>query len=151
MSLGVPEGLLWTPQSGMTSSRERQAAAAVREYEADLQLGQRQDTKEWVVFLRHSPHSDGQPFPIFSFGKELPTADKVKEMLYKADVRRHGDKIFRQINESNERKRTKAMEDHNEMLAEALVEGFRNQGFDPFPKSLPNKHPKNRQYRTKES
>lgn len=147
---GVAEGLLWTPGNGLTSRAERQAANAVQEYESDLILGQRQDTREWVVYLRNGPMSDGQPFPIFNLGTELPTADKIKEKLYKADLRRHGKKIFQQIMQANDRATEagrKAADEASAEMAEALVSGFKHQGFDPYPKSLPNQHPKNRQYR----
>ena len=141
------EGSLWTPGNGFTTTRERQVARAIEEYESDLLLGQNRETNEWVVYLRNGPHSHGQPFPIFGLGRELPSADKVKEMLYKADIRRKGTKIYEQVFAANRRAENasrKVADEASEQMAEAIVEGFRTQGFDPFHRSLPNKHPKNR-------
>lgn len=132
----IPRDALWTPDNGWTSVNERQVAKAVEEYDASLVLGQRQDTGEWVVFLRNGPHQ-GEAFPLLGLGHELPSADKVKELLFKRDVKRNGAKIYDDIVRSMESKRREAKSaasDASGQAAEALEYGFRKMGKHPSPR-----------------
>jgi len=147
----IPAGALWLPGVGVSGTDERAAAKAIHEYDPDLILGRRQDTGEWIVFLKDGPM--GEPFPVLGLGTRLPAPDELTRKLYNSDVRRHGVKIFKQIqarNDALERERRHQAEEADAMMADALVSGFRNQGFNPFPTSYRNLHPKNRKYRKKD-
>ena len=154
MSLdNVPSGALWLPGQGMTSVDETAAARAVEQYDSGLILGFRQDTQEWVVFLRNGPNN-GEPFPLLGLGRRLPSPDEITKKLYTTDVRRHGTKLYHDIQRRNDQRQAEARaraSEASEEMAEALVSGFEHQGFRPFFKSLPNNHPKNREHKKKEA
>lgn len=141
----IPTGALWTP-SGMVNVHEVQAARAVEEYDASLKLGYRNDTHEWIVFVEHgTKYNDGQPFPVFTFGETLPSADKIKEKLYKVDVRRHGDKILKEIirrNDDRQKVLRDASSEASAIVAETMLSAFQGQGHNPFPQSTRNLHRK---------
>jgi hypothetical protein len=134
-SLSLPEGQrLWVP-SGQRDVRALQAAKAVREYDADLALGFNETINQWAVFKKTGP--DGQPFPVFGLGYELPTPEKIKESLYKADVRRHGAKIVSDVEAHNARVRAEQQyktDQATAAVAEAFEWGFRKQGVHPNPR-----------------
>lgn len=139
----IAHGALWVPGAGMTSVDELAAARAVTEYDSDLTLGHRRDTNEWIVFHKHGPN--GEPFPLLSFGPKLPHPEQIKKKMYETDVRRHGAKLFHDIQRRNDERMEagrKLSSEASEQMAEALVSGFDHQGFRPFFKSLPNKNPK---------
>lgn len=122
----IPRGALWTPQNGWTSQQERECAKAVEEYDSALVLGQRQDTGEWVVFLKEGP-ANKDVFPIFGLGRQLPSSDKIKEILSRSDVSRHGRKIYAQILQSMAREEAAAKaarHEADEPAAEALAWGI---------------------------
>jgi len=129
----IPRGALWTPQNGWTSSLERECAKAVEEYDSALVLGQRQDTGEWVVFLKEGP-ANKDVFPIFGLGMQLHSAEQVKAKLHQSDVSRHGRKIYAQIVQSmakEEAAAKKARHDADEPVAEALEWAMRKMGATP--------------------
>jgi hypothetical protein len=139
----IAHGALWVPGAGMTSVDETAAARAVSEYDDSLVLGHRRDTNEWIVFHREGPH--GEPFPLLSFGPRLPHPEEIKKKMYETDVRRHGVKLFHDIQRRNDDRMAASKarsSEASEAVAEALVSGFEHQGFRPFFKSLPNKNPK---------
>jgi len=142
----IPNGALWTPSNGMTDVSELQAARAVEEYDAQLKLGFRRDTNEWIIFIDHgTPYNDGQPFPVMSLGATLPSPEKIKEKMYKSDVRRHGDKIFREIIRRNDARNSELRHKASEasgLVAETMVSAMAGQGYNPFPQSVRNLHPK---------
>jgi hypothetical protein len=128
---------IWLPGQGMTSITERQVADAVAEYDADLMLGQRRDTGDWCVFMPGNRNSEGQPFPVFTFGQELPHPDTVKNVLYQHDIRRNGrelmDQLDRIYDDEQDKIKDKAQEGI-EMLAEAIDSNMRDQGTHPYPR-----------------
>lgn len=120
----------------MLSFAERRAAQAVEEYDADLTLGQRRDTGEWCAFLPGNRASEGQPYPVFSFGTELPDPEKVKRMLHRHDIRRNGrelldtlDRIF----EDEQKRIADRTSEASGMVAEAIDSNLRMRGVHPFP------------------
>lgn len=126
----IPRGALWTPQNGWTSQQEREAAKAVEDYDPSLVLGQRQDTGEWVVFLKEGP-ANKDVFPIFGLGTRLPGRDELLKKLTEADVRRHGQKIYAQIlaNMAKEEAAAKAARhDMTTPVAEAAEWAMRREG-----------------------
>jgi hypothetical protein len=128
-------GALYLPDVGLTGSDERAASKAVREYDADCRLGQRKDTGEWIVYMTNP--ATGEPFPVLGLGTRLPSPDEILRRMYQTDVRRHGDKIFRDImrrqDAAHAAQKQKA-DDASEAVADALVSGYRKQGHNPFPR-----------------
>lgn len=111
---------LWVPAS-MKEAQEREAAKAVSEYDDQLVLGYRNDTKEWVVFLRNGP--GGQPFPALGLGSTLPSSEEIKRRLFKADTKRRGPAIVGEIERHNERIR-KVARDNASASLEVAAEGM---------------------------
>lgn len=128
---------IWLPGVGMLSFAEQRAAQAVQEYDADLTLGQRKDTGEWVAFLPGNRASEGQPFPVFSFGYELPSPERAKELLYKHDIRRNGRELLDQLErhfDAEQQKYADRTSDAAGMVAEAIDSDLRRRGVHPFPR-----------------
>lgn len=123
-------GALYLPDVGLTSSDERAAAAAVREYDESLQLGFRKDAQEWVIFMEHN----GEPFPVLGLGRSLPSPDLIKRRMYETDIRRHGDKIFHKIQRHNDllqAEQKAALDEKVGIAAEHLDHAFRKEGVHP--------------------
>lgn len=128
-------GSLYLPDVGLTGSDERAASKAVREYDNECRLGQRRDTNEWIVYMTN-PATD-EPFPVLGLGTRLPGPDEIQRRMYQSDIRRHGEKLFRDIMRRQEATKASNLKDVSEAsgeMADALVSGFRNQGHDPFPR-----------------
>jgi hypothetical protein len=128
---------IWLPGVGMLSFSEKRVAEAVQEYDPDLMLGQRRDTGEWCCFLPGNRASEGQPFPVFTFGTELPHPDDAKKRLAQFDVRRQGRKIMDDIEAHFDREQKKfknATTEATERVAEAIDSNMRMKGVHPFPK-----------------
>lgn|SRR5512146_195076 len=128
---------IWLPGAGMISFSEKHVADAIAEYDPDLILGQRRDTGEWCAFLPGNRASEGQPFPVFSFGTELPSPERAKELLYKHDIRRNGhqlldelDRIFEQEQKVYDDRASEAAE----RVAEAIDSNLRMNDAHPFPR-----------------
>jgi hypothetical protein len=137
-TLFVPNepGSIYIPGRGKLSFSELAAAKAVEEYDADLVLGQRNDTSEWVVFIKNGP-INGEPFPVLGLGFELPAPEKIKEKLYRADTKRHGGKIVEAVERHNERLRKEYRDrasDGAGQAAEAFEWAHRQMGSHPNPR-----------------
>jgi hypothetical protein len=133
MSIAYPSESIWLPGRGELRFDELQVARAVEEYDPDLTLGQIQDTGQWAVFL---PRIDGSPFPVFGLGHELPSPDRVKEILFSKDVRRNGRAILAEMEAHQERsdKEFEAKTDEaTELLAEAIASNMQSEGTHPYP------------------
>lgn len=121
---------LWLPQSHLLGSA-LEVKKAVQEYDPDLTLGRHVDGS-WAVMVERGP--EGQPFPVYNLGHELPGVDRVKRLLYEADVRRHGHKIVEQIQRRNDQ-RAKELNDiaHDAAAdtAERIESALRNAGERP--------------------
>ena len=128
---------IWLPGRGMMSFSEKHVAEAIQEYDPDLILGQRQDTGEWCAFLPGNRNSEGQPFPVFSFGTELPEPNAAKKALYHADVRRNGRELLDQLDRIYDDEQ-KVVADRTsqaaEQLAEAIDSNMRMKDAHPFPR-----------------
>jgi hypothetical protein len=126
---------LWVPGAGLVPSYITQAEKLVKEYDPDLRLAREAQTGDWVVAKRTGP--DGAPFPVLYLGPELPTLDKIKERLYRADTRRRGAEIVQEVVQNNERRLQEAKDrisDENGIAAEALDWAFRKMGKHPNPR-----------------
>lgn len=105
------------------------AQRVVREYDERLELARHEITGDWVVFIKLDRDT---LYPVIGIGPELPAnAEDLRQRLMKADSKRHGDKLLRDINEHNERirraSRARALE-ADEAMAEGLEWGFRREG-----------------------
>lgn len=130
----IPREALWLPSAHL-GSFEKAAAKAVEDYDSTLTLGQRRDTGEWLVFKKNGP--GGEPFPVLGLGNHLPSADEVTKKLYTCDVRRHGEKIFRDIQRRNDERAAAMKYEQSEkvgVMAEHLDHAFRQQGVHPSPR-----------------
>jgi hypothetical protein len=96
-------GSLWVPGMGEVPTHLRQSMKAVEEYDADLRLARNEDTGHWCIFIERG--SGDSPFPVFNLGPELPGPDQIKVQLYRADVRRRGHEILRDVERNNQRQR----------------------------------------------
>jgi hypothetical protein len=126
---------LWLPGQGLVPAHVRQAELLIKEYDADLRLAREAQTGDWVVAKRSGP--DGQPFPVLHLGPELPTLDKIKERLYRADTRRRAAEIVREVVQHNERRMKDAKDradDETGIAAEAMDWAFRKMGSHPNPR-----------------
>lgn len=120
---------LWVPGQGEIDPRISAAQRVVREYDERLELARHEVTGDWVVFIKLGPDNI---YPVIGLGPELPSnAEDLRQRLWQADTRVHGDKILKQINEHNRRlqeaSRKKALE-IDEEVAEHLLWGFRREG-----------------------
>lgn len=131
--LAVPSDSIWLPGKGLVPAHVRQAQKAVEEYDEDLTIGQRGE--DWVVLHKRGP--DGQPYPVFGLGPELPPADRIKEMLARADTKRRGAQIVADVTRANlaqqEAVRKRASE-KTEVAAEAFAWAHRKMGTHPSPR-----------------
>jgi hypothetical protein len=130
-SIILPQGggQLWVPGFGNVPAHLRSAIKAVEEYDADLQLARNEDTGNWCVFIQRGDAE--APFPVFNLGAELPPPDRIKQMLYMADVRRRGHEIVRDVERNNDRRRAEIARETNEAageLAETIESALRNAG-----------------------
>lgn len=131
----LPSEAIWLPRTH-SDRAEWLAAKAVEEYDADLMLGQNRQTGDWCAFLPGNQNSEGQPFPVFSFGPDLPSPERAKELLYKNDVRRNGRELMDELDRIYEREQ-KAIADRaeegREAVAEAIISNLRMNGQHPYP------------------
>jgi hypothetical protein len=119
---------LWLPGRGMMPAHVRLATQAVREYgedtgSHDLGLARHDSTGDWVVT------KNGHP--VFGLGRELPTPERIKEMLYEADARRHGGRLAQKIQQLAEQRAKAARDEVNDqtgVAAEALEWALRTEG-----------------------
>lgn len=132
-SFAVPSASIWLPGKGLVPTHVRQAMQAVEEYDEDLTLGQRGE--DWVVLSKRGP--DGQPFPVYGLGRELPSADEIKRKLYMSDVRRRGAQIVAEVDRHNEAQKSavqKIASDKAEVTADAYAWAHRKMGTHPSPR-----------------
>lgn len=116
---------LYIPGQGFVDFRLRRAIKAVEQYDQRLILAKHEVTGDWVAFVQLGPD---RMFPAVGFGKELPEPHEIRRILEAADTRRHGDKILRQIQETNDRiqrQYRQATDDGIEQAAERAEFGLR--------------------------
>jgi hypothetical protein len=133
MSIAYPSESIWLPGQGELRFDELAAARAVEEYDSDLTLGQDRSSGQWAVFL---PRADGSQFPVLGLGHELPPIDRIKELLYKHDVRRNGRAILAEMQahaDRDEKRYQDAVDEAEEAVAEAIISHMNAEGTNPFP------------------
>jgi hypothetical protein len=121
-------GTLWVPGMGVVPTYLRPAMQAVEEYDADLRLARNDETGNWCVFIERG---DSPSFPVFNIGPELPSPDRIKQMLYMADVRRRGHEIVRDVERNNARRKAEleaVTADAAGEVAEAVESALRHAG-----------------------
>ena len=84
----------------MVDFRLRRAIKTVSDYDDRLILALHEVTGDWVAFIQLGPD---RMYPVIGFGKELPEPHEIRETLERHDTHRHGDKLLRQIQETNDR------------------------------------------------
>lgn len=123
---------IWLPGLGEVPFTTVEASNAVNDYDPALMLGRNNKTGDWHVLVKDGPH--GEPFPVFSIGKELPPYDRIQQMLYENDVRRHGHKIIEGIERRKRIERERLDKEHRdraEEVAEHIEWGYRKLGKHP--------------------
>lgn len=126
---------LWLPGKGLVPAHAREAWQAVQDYDPDLTLGRHDSTGEWVILLQRGPMTE--PHPIFSLGYQLPSRERIMEMLYRGDVRRHGGKLAVELDKAQARRQKEARDKVNDqtgVAAEALEWAHRQSGTHPSPR-----------------
>jgi hypothetical protein len=124
-NLAHEELKLWIPGQGTVPYYLRRAMKEVEDYDDRLILAKHEITGDWVAFIQLGPD---RMFPVIGFGKELPHPDEIRRILEQADTHRHGDKLLRQIQETNDRiqrEKRAAAADAIEEAAEYADFGFR--------------------------
>jgi hypothetical protein len=125
---------IWLPGSGVVDIQIRNAQRAVKDYDERLELARHEITRDWVVFVTLE---NGHLYPVIGLGKDLPHPDAIRERLWKADTKRHGEKLLHQINRRNEELRRKRRAPSREaagIAAEAFEWGYRKMGVHPSPR-----------------
>lgn len=122
------EPRLWIPGEGEVDMRIVGCQRVCREYDDRLVLARHELTGDWVVFIKISRDN---MYPVIGIGRDLCEPDELSQRLWKADARRHGEKILHQINDHNENiknaSRRRAL-DADEAMAEGLEWGLRQEG-----------------------
>lgn len=122
------EQKLWIPGKGEVDVRILALQRVCHEYDDRLELARHEITGDWVVFIKLE---GGNLYPVIGIGRDLISPEELQKRLYKADSRRHGDKILREINENNERIKQgyrQKSDEASEAAAEAFEWGFRQEG-----------------------
>jgi hypothetical protein len=135
-TIAHPSEAIWLPGAGELRFDELHAARAVEEYDSDLMLGQDKRSGQWAVFLKYGPESDGQPFPVLGLGHELPSPERIREILTKADVRRNGRQIVAEIERTQQRAEDEfaaQADEAQEAVAESIISHMNAEGTNPFP------------------
>lgn len=129
---------LWIPGQGEVDTRVTAAQRVVREYDERLELARHEITRDWVVFIKLGPDS---MYPVIGLGPELPAnAEDLRQKLWKADTKVHGDKRLREINAHNQRIRDEARKkglEVDEEVAQHLAWGMRREGVAPRQVFIP--------------
>jgi hypothetical protein len=94
------EQRLYIPGEGYIDFRLKKAAKAVSDYDDRLILARHEHTGDWVAFRSLGPD---RMFPVIGFGRDLPPPDEIRAILERHDTHRHGDKLIREIQETNDR------------------------------------------------
>jgi hypothetical protein len=133
----LPGEAIWLPGAGELKFTEMHAAKAVEAYDPDLMLGQRKDTGEWAVFLPGNRANGNQPYPVLGLGLELPSPDRITQLLGQHDVRRRGQQMLDELDAVYDREQ-KALRDRAsdaaEQVAEVIDSNMRKNEVHPFPR-----------------
>lgn len=133
-AIAHPSESIWLPSAGELRFDELNVARAVEEYDPELTLGQDRSSGQWAVFL---PTPDGESkFPVFGFGHELPSPERAKELLYRADVRRNGRQILADIERTKDdfdREMEVKADEGREAVAEVIASHMNAEGTHPYP------------------
>lgn len=125
------EQRLYIPGAGEVDVRTLACMRVCREYDERLELARHELTGDWVVYIKINRDD---LYPVIGIGPELCSPDELRERLFKADAKRHGEKMLDRINEHNERIRREARSraiDVDHEVAEHLEWGMRQEGALP--------------------
>lgn len=122
------EQKLWIPGEGEVDMRIVACRRVLNDYDERLVLARHELTGDWVVFIKLNRDD---MYPVIGIGRELCDPDELYERLWRADTKRHGNKILHQINEHNEnlkREQERKRLDADEAMAEHFEWGLRQEG-----------------------
>lgn len=126
---------IWLPNVGLVPTNIRTAQQAVEAYDSRLELGFDERNKQWVVLWKDGP--DGAPYPVMGLGRELPSYEKIQEILYRGDTVRRGGDVVRDVIRRNEKRKAEGrakVSDRAGEVAEALEYAFRRMGKTSYQK-----------------
>ena len=126
---------IWLPGVGSVPAHIRTAQQAVEAYDSRLELGFNERNGEWVVLWKDGP--DGAPYPVMGLGRELPSYEKIQEILWRGDTVRRGGDVVRDVIRRNEERKAKGRAEVNDgagEVAEALEHAFRRMGKTSYSK-----------------
>lgn len=115
--VALEEQRLYVPGQGFVDFRIKRAAKAISDYDDRLILALHEITGDWVAFIQLGPD---RMFPVIGFGKDLPEPTEIREILERHDTHRHGDKILRQIQETNDRIQAKVRKRADDAVEETV-------------------------------
>lgn len=131
------EQRLWIPGKGEVDVRILGLQRVCSNYDDRLVLARHELTGDWVVFITLD---NGNLYPVIGIGRELISPDALRERLWKADAKRHGDKVLQEVNRNNQNIRDgyrEKSDDASEAAAEAFEWGFRQEGVLPKKVFIP--------------
>jgi hypothetical protein len=91
---------IWLPNS--VNYDAYKVDRAVNEYDERLMFGRNEDTGDWCVFIRLP--GDRPPYPVMGF-QHIPESHEVIARLSEGDTRKHSERIYREIVESEKKRR----------------------------------------------
>lgn len=92
---------LWLPNT--VNYKAYKVDKAVREYDERLMFGVNEDTGDWCVFIKLP--GDNPPFPVLGFQDNIPEPHEAITRLNAGDTRKHGERIYKEILESEQKRR----------------------------------------------
>lgn len=92
---------LWLPNG--VSYEAYRVDRAVREYDERLMFGRNEDTGDWCIFIRLP--GDNPPYPVIGFQDTIPDPATAIARLNQGDTRKHGERIYKEILESEKRRK----------------------------------------------
>lgn len=127
---------IWIPNVGDYDMRAWKVDRKVREYDERLMFGRNETTGDWCIFIRLPAPSD--PFPVLGFQDKIPDPQEALDRLKAADTMRYGDRIWREVVDSQAKYRAELEYKASQASSEAaeVVEHFmRQHGKSPIVKS----------------
>lgn len=130
---------IWLPRVGQVDSRAWRVNLAVKEYDERLSLGRNEETGDWCIYIKMPADHDPPYFPVLGFGPTQPTDPQaVVERLQRADLQRHGSRLYSELMQAHERRKRESRAVSLEqagIAAEALEYLAHRSGRTPYKKN----------------
>lgn len=127
---------IWIPNMGDYDMRAWKVDRAVQEYDERLMFGRNEQTGDWCIFIRMPSPRD--PLPVIGFQDRIPSVDEALVKLRDGDTLRHGDRIWREVVQSQEKYRADleyAASQATDDTVERVEHMMRQHGKSPIIKS----------------